>query len=57
MGKYLDNLIAQGADPVLIAKLADSSPGDAAPVADDTANDEAPAPRKPSKPRKRAAKR
>jgi len=55
MGKYLDNLIAQGADPVLIAKLGGDLPADAAPV-DDTATD-APAPRKVSKPRKRTAKR
>jgi len=56
MGKYLDNLIAQGADPVVIAKLGGDLPADAAPVADDTATD-APAPRKVSKPRKRTAKR
>ena len=57
MGKYLQNLIAQGADPVLIAKLGGDLPADAAPVGDDTADD-TPAPRKPAtKPRKRTAKR
>lgn len=55
MSKYVQNLIAQGADPVLIAKLGGHPRADAAPV-DDTATD-SPAPRKISKPRKRTAKR